>query len=42
VASLVGDEAGRARELREAARLFTEIGAAPRAATILRELGAAS
>ena len=37
-ARLLGDEAGRARELREAERLFREIGAPLRADAIAREL----
>jgi hypothetical protein len=39
LAKLTGDEATRERELREAHRLFTEIGAPIRAATVARELG---
>jgi hypothetical protein len=38
LARLKGDEAGRQRELREAHRLFTEIGAPIRAAEVAREL----
>jgi hypothetical protein len=36
---LTGDEATRQRELREAHRLFTEIGAPIRAAEVAKELG---
>jgi hypothetical protein len=39
LARLTGDEAARERELREAHRLFTEIGAPIRAVQIARELG---
>jgi len=39
VARLVGDEATRQRELREAHRLFTEMGAPIRAEQVARELG---
>jgi ATP/maltotriose-dependent transcriptional regulator MalT len=39
LARLKGDEATRQRELREAHRLFTEIGAPVRAAEVARELG---
>jgi hypothetical protein len=39
LARLVGDEAARERELREAHRLFTEIGAPIRAAEVAKELG---
>ncbi len=39
LAQLVGDEAGHVRELREAQRLFTQIGAPLRAAQMARELG---
>jgi tetratricopeptide (TPR) repeat protein len=38
-ARLIGDKASRERELREAHRLFTEIGAPIRAAEVARELG---
>ena len=38
LARLVGDEAGRERELREAHRLFTEIGATGHAERLAREL----
>jgi hypothetical protein len=38
LARLKGDEAARERELREAHRLFTEIGAPIRAAEVAREL----
>jgi hypothetical protein len=38
LARLVGDEATRERELREAHRLFTEIGAPIRAAEVAKEL----
>jgi hypothetical protein len=38
-ARLKGDEAARKRELREAHRLFTEIGATVRATEIAKELG---
>jgi len=40
-AQLLGDEASRVRELREAERLFREMGAPLRAAAIVRELGEA-
>ncbi len=39
LARLVGDEAHRERELREAHRLFTEIGAPVRAAEVAKEFG---
>ncbi len=39
LARLTGDEATRQRELREAHRLFTEIGAPIRASEVARELG---
>jgi class 3 adenylate cyclase/tetratricopeptide (TPR) repeat protein len=39
LARLTGDEVARERELREAHRLFTEIGAPIRAAEVARELG---
>jgi class 3 adenylate cyclase/tetratricopeptide (TPR) repeat protein len=39
LARLTGDEATRERELREAHRLFTEIGAPIRAAEVAKELG---
>jgi hypothetical protein len=39
LARLIGDEASRQRELREAHRLFTEIGAPIRAAEVAKELG---
>jgi class 3 adenylate cyclase len=39
LARLTGDEAARKRELREAHRLFTEIGAPIRAAEVAKELG---
>jgi hypothetical protein len=39
LARLSGDEAARERELREAHRLFTEIGAPIRAAEVAKELG---
>jgi len=39
LARLTGDEATRQRELREAHRLFTEIGAPIRAAEVAKELG---
>jgi hypothetical protein len=42
LARLVGDEAMRQRELREAHRLFTEIGAPIRAAEVAKELGLAT
>ncbi len=38
LARLVGDEASRERELREAHRLFTEIGATGHAERLAREL----
>jgi hypothetical protein len=38
LARLVGDEAARERELREAHRLFTEIGAPIRAEQVAKEL----
>ncbi len=38
LAQLIGDEAARERELREAHRLFLEIGASIRAAEVAREL----
>jgi hypothetical protein len=38
LARLIGDDAGRERELREAHRLFTDIGAPIRAAEIAKEL----
>jgi hypothetical protein len=41
LAKLIGDEAARERELREAQRLFTGIGAPIRAAEVARELGVA-
>ena len=41
-ARVVGDEAGRQRELRDANRLFTEIGAPIRAAEVAKELGLAT
>jgi hypothetical protein len=40
LATALGDAAGRRRELREAHRLFTEMGAPIRAAAIERELRA--
>jgi hypothetical protein len=40
LALLAGDGAARRRELREAHRLFTEIGAPIRAAEVAKELGA--
>ena len=40
LARLTGDEASRERALREAHRLFTEIGATARADQVARELGA--
>jgi hypothetical protein len=40
LARLIGDEAARQRELREAHRLFTEIGAPIRAEQVVKELGA--
>jgi len=39
LARLTGDEASRERELNEAHRLFTEIGAPIRAAAVAKELG---
>jgi hypothetical protein len=39
LARLTGDEAARERELREAHRLFTEIGAPIRAEEVAKELG---
>ncbi len=42
LAKLTGDEATRQRELREAHRRFTEIGAPIRAAEVARELGSAA
>jgi hypothetical protein len=42
LARLIGDNAARERELREAHRLFTEIGAPIRAAEIAKELGLAT
>jgi tetratricopeptide (TPR) repeat protein len=42
LARLVGDEATRESELREAHRLFTEIGAPIRAAEVAKELGSAA
>jgi hypothetical protein len=39
LARLAGDEAARQRELREAHRLFTEIGAPIRAEQVAKELG---
>jgi hypothetical protein len=39
LARLIGDEATQERELREAHRLFLEIGAPIRAAEIAKELG---
>jgi hypothetical protein len=39
LARLTGDDASRERELREAHRLFTEIGAPLRAAEVAKELG---
>lgn len=42
LARLRGDEQGRERELREAHRLFTEIGAPIRAAEAAKELGTAA
>ena len=39
LARLTGDDAVRERELREAHRLFTEIGAPIRAAEVAKELG---
>ena len=40
LARLTGDDAGRERELREAHRLFAEIGADRYAAALARELSA--
>jgi len=42
LARLSGDEAPRQRELREAHRLFTEIGAPMRAGEVAKELGLAT
>ena len=42
LARLIGDNATRERELREAHRLFTEIGAPIRAAEVAKELGLAT
>jgi hypothetical protein len=42
LARLLGDEPARTRELREAERLFREMGAPLRAAAIARELGEAA
>ena len=42
LAKLIGDEATRQRELREAHRLFLEIGAPIRAEQVAKELGSAS
>jgi class 3 adenylate cyclase/tetratricopeptide (TPR) repeat protein len=42
LARLIGDDAARQRELREAHRLFTEIGAPIRAAEVAKELGLAT
>ena len=39
LARLAGDEAARERELREAHRLFTEMGAPIRAEQVAKELG---
>jgi hypothetical protein len=39
LARMLGDEAGRARLLREANRVFTEIGATARVEQVARELG---
>jgi len=39
LAAVTGDQVARQRELREAHRLFTEMGAGPRAARVARELG---
>jgi class 3 adenylate cyclase/tetratricopeptide (TPR) repeat protein len=41
LAAAAGDEAARQQEFRSAHRLFTEMGAAPRAARVARELAAA-
>jgi hypothetical protein len=42
LARLIGDEATRERELREAHRRFTESGAPIRAAEVAKELGGAA
>src|SRR5438094_5078436 len=42
LARVVGDEVGRQRELREAHRLFTEMGATARAEQVARELGSST
>ena len=42
LAPLIPDEATRQRELRDAHRLFTEIGAPIRAAEVAKELGLAT
>jgi len=42
LARLTGDEATRESELREAHRLFTEIGAPIRAAEVAKELASAA
>ena len=42
LARLIGDEPSRQRELRDAHRLFIEIGAPIRAEQVAKELGAAS
>jgi len=42
LARLIGDEAARERELGEAHRLFTEIGAPIRAEEVAKELGLAT
>jgi hypothetical protein len=42
LARLTGDEAGRERELREAHRLFIEMGAPIRAPEVAKELGLAT
>jgi hypothetical protein len=42
MARLSGDEATRERELRQAHRLFTEIGAPIRAAEVAKELSLAT
>jgi len=39
LARLTGDESARERELREAHRLFTEIGAPIRAAEVAKKIG---
>ncbi len=39
LARLVGDEAGRERHLREAHRLYTEMGATGHAERVAKELG---